>query len=89
MVYQLTFACGEQGCQETATTLCEATKETPQQLRDRNPVFVGVRCTAKHLGVYDATSALDITEFLWLRRLTKYLAELPARVLQTAIKSVS
>jgi hypothetical protein len=89
MIYQLTFACGEKGCRETAITLCEATRETPEQLRHRNPVFVGVRCAAKHLGVYDATSALDITEFLWLRRLTKYLGELPARVLQSAIKSVS
>jgi len=89
MTYQLTFACGEKGCRETATVLCETSRETLQQLRQRNPVFIGVRCAAKHLGVYEAASALDITEFLWLRRLTKYLAELPARVLQSAIKSVS
>jgi hypothetical protein len=82
MIYQLTFACGEDGCQETAVTLSETTGETAQQLRERNPAFVGVLCAAKHLGAYHTASALDITEFLWLRRLAKYLAELPARVVQ-------
>jgi hypothetical protein len=80
MTYQLTFACGEKGCRETAITLCETSSETPQQLRQRNPAFVGLRCTAKHLGAYDAASALDITEFFYLPRMAKYLAELPVRL---------
>jgi hypothetical protein len=80
MTYQLTFACGEKGCQETVVALCETSGETAQQLRQRNPVFVGVRCAAQHLGVYDAASALDITEFLYLPRMAKYLAELPVRL---------
>jgi hypothetical protein len=80
MTYQLTFACGEKDCRETVTALCETSRETAQQLRQRNPIFAGVRCAAKHLGAYDAASALDITEFLYLPRMAKYLTELPARL---------
>ena len=80
MTYQLTFACGEKGCRETATVLCETSRETIQQLRQRNPIFVGIRCAAKHLGAYDAASALDITEFLYLPRVANYFAKLPGRV---------
>jgi hypothetical protein len=80
MTYQLTFACGEQDCRETAIALCETSRETAQQLRQRNPVFVGVLCAAKHPGAYDAASALDITEFLYLPRMAKYLAEFPVRL---------
>lgn len=82
MTYQLTFACSEEGCRETATTLCETTGETLQQLRQRNPVFVGLRCSAKHLGVYDAASALDITEFLWLRRIVKLFDRCSRKILK-------
>jgi hypothetical protein len=80
MTYQLTFACGEKGCRENAVALCETSCETPQQLRQRNPAFVGVRCTAKHLGAYDAANALDIMEFFYLPRMAKYVAELPVRL---------
>ena len=83
MTYQLTFACGEKGCRETAITLYETSRETLQQLRQRNPVFVGVRCSAKHLGVYDAASALDITEFLWLRRMMKLFDRCSRRLLKS------
>jgi len=83
MTYQLTFACGEKGCRETAITLCETSRETLQQLRQRNPVFVGVRCSAKHLGVYDAASALDITEFLWLRRIMKFFDRCSRRIIKS------
>jgi len=82
MTYQLTFVCSEEGCQETATTLCETNRETLQQLRQRNPVFVGLRCSAKHLGVYDAASALDITEFLWLPRIVKLFDQCFRRILK-------
>ena len=83
MTYQLTFACSEKGCRETAITLCETSRETLQQFRQRNPVFVGVRCPAKHLGVYDAASALDITEFLWLRRVVKLFDWRSRRILKS------
>ena len=83
MTYQLTFACSEKGCRETVITFCEARRETPQQLRQRNPVFVGVRCSAKHLGVYDAASALDITEFLWLRRIVKLFDQYSGKILKS------
>lgn len=63
MRYQLTFACGETDCPETATILCDARQgETPQQLRQRDPLFMDVLCAAKHSGSYRASSAIEIRE---------------------------
>jgi hypothetical protein len=61
MTYQLTFACGEPDCPETAVIFCETfVGETTEHLRKRNPVFKEVLCTAKHSGNYQASRALDI-----------------------------
>jgi hypothetical protein len=64
MIYQLTFKCGVPTCDKTAVAQCEAQAgETPDELRKRNPIFVGVNCAANHAGSYPAEGAREIVPF--------------------------
>jgi hypothetical protein len=57
------FLCGASDCRETAVIQCDAKPgETPQQLRQRDPMFLEVLCAAKHVGNYRASAAIEIKE---------------------------